>query len=946
MRILHFLLLTLGLIVVSTAQIHASENQKSKIVTPLKIATVKENPPSSMILPDGTPTGLYVEFWQLWSATNNIPITFISTTIAENFKLLKSHQVDFHAGLFANDERRIWADFSIPIHRVKTGIFFHSDTLVTTALSEFKNEKVGVQSSTFQASMLAEKYPNIDIVLFDDAKLMVLALLDKKITALVSETPYLKTELGRMGLSGVLKESPEILTINEVHALIPKGNPELVKLINQGIQKIPLSKLIALEKKWLPEDEPYFQNLASINFPELTLEQQQWLKSHPQLSLGTDPSWPPFEFRNEKNEYVGISSDYINFIKDKLALEMLPKNNLTWVEVMKKAEIGEIDILPAVVKTENREKFFNFTEPYINFPMIIATRKDGFFIQELKDLNTHRVGVVKSYITHELLSRDFPDINLIFFDTVADGLTKLDSGDIDAFVENLGVITYHINQEIFSNIKVAATTPYKLELAIGVRKGLEPLVPILNKVLNAMTEKQKSAIANSWLSYSVNFDEDLSAYLYSAISIGAFLSLIILFVWNSNRRLQFEINERKKIETSLERARSSAVAANKAKDEFLANMSHEIRTPMNAVVGMAHLLGASDLNPEQQNYINALNKSSDSLLVLINDILDLSKIEAGKLFLEKRDFNLKELLEDITQQTQLKITTKKIEISLKFENNLAHMIKGDSLRLSQILHNLLNNALKFTEAGKISISVESYQKFENQHCLKFSISDTGIGLTLQQQGRLFQTYTQADSSITRKYGGTGLGLSICHNLCSLMQGKIWVESVYGKGSTFAFTAIFDNADTTNQHPTENINKDVTATNEELLHSILKDKKVLVVDDNAVNLTIANKVLNNYNMEVHSAINGELAIKALESAAESSPFDIVLMDIQMPVMDGYSATIKIRQNKVFKKLPIIAMSANVMQVDIQKALNSGMNDHIGKPLNIDEMMQILTEHLNT
>ena len=942
-------LFALSLLVFKVAILPAAEENLIKLqqdsIEPLKIVTVRENAPFSMVLPDGTPTGLYVEFWKLWSKTNDIPVTFTSTTITENFKLLRAREVDFHAGLFTNEERRGWADFSIPIHRVRTGVFFHSDTQVITALSELVNARVGAQRGTFQASMLIKKYPNLEVVLYNDAKVMVSALLDKKITAFVSEAPYLKTELGRMGLSGVLRESPEKVTINEVHALIPKGNLELVEIINQGIQKIPLSKLIDLEKKWLPEDVPYFQNLASLNLPSLTLDQQNWLKSHTLLSMGTDPAWPPFEFRNDSGNYVGISSDYIKTIEDKLAVEMTSIKNLTWVEVIERAKAGEIDLLPAVVKTESRSEFLNFSDPYITFPMIIATRKDAFFIQELKELNNRSVGVVKSYITHELLIKDFPEINLVFFDTVADGLQQLNNGNIDAFVENLGVITYQINQDSFRDIKIAAITPYNLELAIGVRKGLEPLIPILNKVLRSMSEKQKSAIANSWLSYQVNFEQDISTFLYSAISVGALLSLIILFVWNSNRRLQFEINERKKIETSLEQARSSAVAANKAKDEFLANMSHEIRTPMNAVVGMAHLLGASDLDFEQKNYIETLNKSSDSLLILINDILDLSKIESGKLDLEKRDFNLKELLEDIVKQTQMKINQTQLELRLDLHNSIPEMVSGDSLRLSQILHNLLNNAVKFTEQGQIVINVTIYRDFKNQHCLQFSISDTGIGLTNKQQGRLFQTYTQADSSITRKYGGTGLGLSICQSLCGLMNGRIWVESEYGKGSVFTFTAIFDLAKSLPEELLENSKKANIDNEIKSTKALFKDKKVLVVDDNEVNLTIAKKVLTNQNMQVVTAVNGEEAIKALESALLDAPFDIVLMDIQMPIMDGYSATLIIRHTPDLENLPIIAMSANVMEADIRKAFKSGMNAHIGKPLNIDEMLNTLKQHLH-
>ncbi len=343
---------------------------------------------------------------------------------------------------------------------------------------------------------------------------------------------------------------------------------------------------------------------------------------------------------------------------------------------------------------------------------------------------------------------------------------------------------------------------------------------------------------------------------------------------------------------------------------------------------MSHLLKQSGLNTEQLEYIDTLNKSASSLLLLIDDILDLSKVEAGKVELENIPFDLKTLLKDINTQTRLKINPDSVQLKLEYSEQIPKMIVGDPLRLGQIINNLCNNAIKFTEQGEICLKVNVSSVTAESIVLHFTLTDTGIGLTLEQQQRLFQTYSQADSSTSRKYGGTGLGLAICKNLCEIMQGKIWVESQINQGSSFHFTSSFNllnEMDSPIIKPVSPI--DLTP---------LKNKQILLVDDNEVNLTIASKILTTAGIQIEIARNGQQALEMLAG----KKFDAVLMDIQMPVMDGYAATEQIRRLPEFAALPVIAMSANVMQSDIQKALDAGMNGHIAKPLQVDEMMKTL------
>lgn len=392
----------------------------------------------------------------------------------------------------------------------------------------------------------------------------------------------------------------------------------------------------------------------------------------------------------------------------------------------------------------------------------------------------------------------------------------------------------------------------------------------------------------------------------------------------------YDISDQKALNIQLEQAMLDAGAANEAKSDFLANMSHEIRTPMNAILGMSYLALQEEQSKPARGYVTKVHRAAESLLNIINDILDLSKIEAGKLSIESAPFQLSPVLEELEDIVSIQARDKSLTLNLDCEPNVPNGLVGDTVRIYQVLLNLLGNAVKFTQQGSVSLHVSVVQQDDQVVTLRFNVCDTGIGISEEQQRNLFEAFSQADASTTRKYGGTGLGLNISRKLVHAMGGQIVVESELGEGSCFSVELSFPLADTSlNQahssaHRLEGID--------------LQQARILLVEDNATNQELALAFLEQLNTAVDVANHGQEAVEA----AQKQDYDAILMDLQMPVMDGFEATERIREFN--SEVPVIAMSANVLDDVRQKATDSGINDFVEKPVLISRLASTLNHWL--
>ena len=422
----------------------------------------------------------------------------------------------------------------------------------------------------------------------------------------------------------------------------------------------------------------------------------------------------------------------------------------------------------------------------------------------------------------------------------------------------------------------------------------------------------------------------------SAVSLGTVFATLVIFTV----LISFIIN---KLVRRLEAAMDSAKAANQSKSVFLSNMSHEMRTPMNAIIGMS-AIGKKTENIEEKNHaLNKIEDASSHLLGIINDVLDMAKIEANKLELSPIEYDFKKMLEKVVILVNFRVEEKLQTLSVNVDNNIPRYIIGDDQHLAQIITNLLSNAVKFTpEGGNIHLEAVLAGETDESYELRIEVTDSGIGISPEKQVKLFDAFEQAESGTSREYGGTGLGLAISKRIVELMGGRIWVESELGKGAKFIFTVktLRSNLKHENEYTEENSSGKTGAA----IGGVFSGKRLLLAEDIEINREIFIALLENTGLIIDCAVNGEEAVAIIEAAPDN--YDVVFMDLQMPKMDGIEATRQIRALPALqdKKLPIIAMTANVFKDDIEKCLAAGMNDHLGKPLDLDKVLEKLWKYL--
>jgi len=663
---------------------------------------------------------------------------------------------------------------------------------------------------------------------------------------------------------------------------------------------------------------PCFAAEYSINWTE---DELSFMNEHPVIRLGVDPEFVPFEFIDEDGQYKGIAADYLALISKKTGLQFEVVKGLTWPDAYDRALAGDIDVMPAIGKTIEREECFLFSEPYYYYKRVIVTRETDRSISGIDDLEGFAVAVQRNSSHHSYLL-EYPNINLSLYDSVEAALTAVATGNEKAYIGNIATTDYLIRSNGLTNLRFIAFEAEKQQaLHFAVRKDWPELVGILNKAIHAVPESAKLGISRKW----VNLDTQLDYWpiIRVVIMVGGLIAVVMFvsFFWIA--RLRNEIRQRKLIQLDLEKAKREADEANEFKSSFMARMSHEIRTPLNAITGMAYLLKKTQVTLTQSMYIDRITQAGSNLLGIINDILDFSKIEAGKVELEIASFSMDQVIQDVVNIASYKIEEQGIGFRLSTDPQIPNWFFGDSKRIEQILLNILNNAAKFTSRGEVSFDVRLLAKENDKYHIAFTIKDTGIGMSEDQVKKLFTPFEQGDRSINRRFGGSGLGLSIVKNLLDMMGGEIKVFSTPGEGSTFIINLSLP------------VDKEKEAVRVNAISAKqFKDVRTLVLEKSGENINLIKSYLDSLGVHFELTNSEANALSMLETANGQSdqPFDLLIIDYDAPAEGGFAFVDKIRSNNRISSLPKIMMLLPMMREDLFDKLNEhGIDLGIGKPI---------------
>lgn len=1038
-------------------------------------------PPVDFFDANGEHSGIlnaYLQYLQ-----DSLGVTFehkLFNSFSDMVSALRAGEIPFAATLVETEARKQDLWFTSPYFTATKVIVSNQQRQRFSTMEELYGKTLAVEEGFYLVDRVNRKYPQIHVRQFASSQDALIALATGKVDAYIGNQAVVSWMSRNLQLNNLMVTGDPGLELAQQRFAIHKNDEwkPLVGLINKALAHFPVVEQQQLLSEWVNSNE-----LKKTGQYKLTLsnEERIQLSQLKALRLGVDDDWPPFDFFDNKRQYRGIAAEFNQALSERLGVPFVPRADNDWRATLADFRAGNLDLLSAVQATPQRREYMLFTKPYMIHPYMILVHQDTRFVNSFSDLAGKRVAVVDGYAIDDILYRAHPELNLRRYANGEAALIALSGGDVDAYVGILGSSSWILENYGIRNVKVAAPTPYQYEQAIGVSMDKPWLVNILNKAIDNIPAYQRQQIKNNWFSVEFDHQVDQSSIVRAVLITFAILLpiLITIIIWN--RKLNTAKSNLQESQERLAEAKDSADKANQFKSQFLANMSHEIRTPMNAIIGMNHLLMRSDLDDRQHSYAEKIRQSATNLLGVINDILDFSKVEAGHLNIEQTEFNLHRVFVDLADMLAIKAAEKGIEVLFDIDPAVQADLIGDPLRLGQILINLTQNAIKFTDSGEVVVSVrclivdefphENSARENNRHhvLLEFIVNDTGIGIEADKLQHLFEPFTQVDGSSTRKYGGTGLGLSISQQLVRLMGGDLSAESEPGVGSSFRFTLPFmvqpdaplqqflptpdlrglrvlviDDNPTARQFLREMLEsfsftvdalasgqdaafvvrqsalngdpyrliiadwqmpgingidtlvaiqelklkvvpacilitaygrEDVMASAEAhhldaflikpINASVLFDTivrlfadggsqeasriaagevwlqgEVLLVEDHEINQAVALELLHSVGIIADTANNGAEAIEAVNQ----KHYDLVLMDLQMPVMDGLQATAIIRQNPAFKQLPIIAMTAHAMQGDKERCIATGMNDHIAKPIEPDYFIRVLSQWL--
>ena len=721
-----------------------------------------------------------------------------------------------------------------------------------------------------------------------------------------------------------------------------------------------LAELNSAQALLAAEEPNYLNSLrakyysVSVTAMAFSQAEREWMDEHTTLHVGYLENYLPYCDTDDQGEVTGIVKDIIPTIMDTVGMkniEITYSGYISYDDMIAAVCSGDIDVAFPV----GGGLYYSEESGIYQSTPVSSSDAEIVYKGDFSEKTTEHFAINENNrMQYYFVQTNYPDAEITFYQSSDECLRAVLDGKADCATLN-GLRANDILRNRKYKDLSSYQTSYNDSRCFGVEIGNEGLLKLLNRGINVLGDDYYQSISYKYTSglYSYSF---LDLVLDHMALVGTIILLIVLMIVfllvRDIRRAKREVEAKEKARKELSDALMAAENANQAKTAFLNNMSHDIRTPMNAIVGFTGLASEHIDNKEQvQDYLGKISVSSQHLLSLINDVLDMSLIESGKVTIEETDVHLPDVIQDIRTIIQPNIASKQLELLVDAQDIKNEDVFTDKLRLNQVLLNILSNAIKFTpEGGTISFQViEKTSSDDSIANFEFRIKDNGIGMSEEFQKTIFDTFTREKTSTVSGIQGTGLGMAIAKNIVDMMGGVISVNSTEGKGSEFIVELPCKISDSFAKHESQSESQDLrTAIVDDKTETMpdFSGKRVLLVEDNQMNQILAENILTSVGLEVDIASDGTEAVEKMKSAADGY-YDIVLMDIQMPHMDGYEATRCIRalDDKVKSAIPIVAVTANAFEEDRKVSMDAGMNGHLAKPYDVPEIMKTLNELLN-
>lgn len=727
----------------------------------------------------GVPTGFSIDYINLVLQKVGLTANYINGYAWDELhKQTEDKEIDIIHSLIQTEERDKHFLFTNPYLDMYMGYYAKTGSQRILSPADFAGKSIGAITGSGTKFAFEQKYPNIQLVEYTDILEALIALSSGNIDLYIGRIPVVNYTINKNFMADLELVGDVELTagaqVNNIRLATRNDWPELRKILEKGMASISDAEYNLIVNKWQA------RSTSEANF-NLTNEEKIWLENNKIIRVSAVPDLSPLEFVTPDGNISGITGDYLDRISEILGVRFVWAENQSWPDGFEMIKDGKADIISAATSTPERSRYLEFTDSYLSLTNMIFTNQDNALYTTMEDLFGKKIAQVKGFAVTGFIKQDYPEIDVIEVGSIKEALVMVDQEQAEAFIGSILVVSPILAEEGIEDIIAVGESPYRVEETIGIRSDLPLLSSAIKKALNAISAVERTAINRGWMSIKVDPKQDYQ-FVFNVAGISIILITVIL-IWNAS--LRHEVNNRIKIEQKLITSQRIAEQANTAKSAFLANMSHEIRTPLNAIIGFSDFMNSGIYGeispPKYKEYLSDITNSGRHLATVIDDILDLSKIEAGKLQLLETDFDLNECIIEAIKMLQSEADEK--EITLSYQADSIHIF-GDINAFKRVIINLLSNAVKYTNTGG---TVEILLIKQDNGSLDIKIIDNGIGIPEDKLDQVMHPFEQIEHSFDINEEGTGLGLSIVQKLTELHGGTFTLESTLNIGTTALIT---------------------------------------------------------------------------------------------------------------------------------------------------------------